>query len=92
MSKRTYIVGAIVILLIISQLILVRLVYAHKLSPNFSYHISKIYSLKAGTVSQNDVDLKIILFNHYQRIYIPPGGTQLYKASRYCMDFQITNL
>jgi hypothetical protein len=68
MSKRTYIVGAIVILLIISQLILVRLVYAHKLSPNFSYHISKIYSLKAGTVSQNDVDLKIDLdhfFEHY---------------------------
>jgi len=61
MRKRTYIISFVIILFIISQLVLVHLIYVHKLNPNLAYNISKIYSLKAGIVSNGETKLKIDL-------------------------------
>ncbi|MBT4349443.1 hypothetical protein HOD19_01535 [bacterium] len=61
MRKRTYVISFIIILLIVSQLALVRLIYAHKLNPDVAYNVSKIYSLKAGTVTNGETKLKIDL-------------------------------
>jgi hypothetical protein len=49
----------------------VRLVYAHKLPVNFSYYISKIYNLKAGTVSDQTSAYNISLatyLDHYRSL------------------------
>ena len=61
----------IIILAVISQWLAIRLVYAHKLAINFSYYISKVYNLKAGTISDQARTSNISLakyLDHYRSL------------------------
>ncbi len=65
MSKRYIIILAAVILLIASQLILVRLVYAHQIDGPWASALAKIYRLKAGTIERDQERLPIYLGDYF---------------------------
>ena len=69
MTKRIkwgVIVGVLLVVLVLSQWVLVSLVYARKLSPTLTLSIANLYHLKAGTVKTNNGQLNVYLADYLE--------------------------
>lgn len=61
MDKKVRIGIIVIIILIISQYLIIQLVYAHKLENSLGILFSKVYNLKAGSIEEGDSKLPILL-------------------------------
>lgn len=59
-------VGILLIIIVLSQWVLVRLAYAHKLSPNLTLSIARFYNLKAGAIKTGDGQLNVYLTDYLE--------------------------
>ena len=59
--KRSISIIAVVIILIISQFLMVKLVYSHKIQGSTAEFLASIYKLKAGTIEDNQGNIDISL-------------------------------
>ena len=64
-NKSIIVVIGILLLLLISQIILVKMVYAHKLRDSFAEKIAGAYNLKAGTVKDENRTMDIYLTDFF---------------------------
>lgn len=66
MNKKIKWLIIVIIVLLVAQLVVIRLVYSHNINGAPALSISKIYSLKAGTVKQGDDKLNIYLADYLE--------------------------
>ena len=60
-NKRIKIIGLVVLLIVLSQWLMIKLVYAHKLPLSSSIFFAQVYNLKAGTIEDESGELDIYL-------------------------------
>lgn len=60
-NKRIKIIGVVVLLIVLSQWLMIKLVYAHKLPLSSSIFFAQVYNLKAGTIEEQSGKLDIYL-------------------------------
>lgn len=66
MKKKIIFALAIILFVVLTQIILVKLVYAHKLNDSFSNTLSIIYNLKAGEIKNKDGGFKVYLKDYFE--------------------------
>lgn len=60
-NKKLKIIGIIILLIILSQWLMIKLVYAHKLPQNPSIFFAQLYNLKAGEIEDKSGNINIYL-------------------------------
>ncbi|MFA6308069.1 MAG: hypothetical protein WCS88_03450 [Patescibacteria group bacterium] len=60
-KKRNILIGVVLLLIILSQLFMVKLIYAHKISGSPAKFLATLYQLKAGIVEDKSGDINIYL-------------------------------
>ncbi|MFA6466383.1 MAG: hypothetical protein WCV71_00815 [Patescibacteria group bacterium] len=60
-NNRIKIIGAVILLIVLSQWLMIKLVYAHKLPLSSSIFFAQVYNLKAGTIEEQSGELDIYL-------------------------------
>ena len=61
MNKKLIIGVLIIVLLILSQWIGIKMIYAGKIDGNVAHLMSKVYQLKAGTIKKGDDKLVLLM-------------------------------
>jgi hypothetical protein len=60
-KKRNILIGVVLLLIILSQLLMVKLIYAHKINGSTAKFFAMLYQLKAGAVEDKSGDINIYL-------------------------------